>query len=91
MEDGPLYVGIPEARGHMLGRHQLKPQTIVDAINHFHGRKVERITAFTEFFGPSSFAGTHVLEEPKELKLSRAKAGRWKMYHILTLISSIEH
>ena len=29
----------------------------------------ERITAFTEFFGPSSFAGSHVLEEPKELKL----------------------
>lgn len=44
-------------------------QTIVDATNHAHGRKVERITAFTEFFGPSSFAGSHEPEEQKELKL----------------------
>lgn len=29
----------------------------------------QRITAFTEFFGPGSFAGSHVLEEPKELRL----------------------
>jgi len=29
----------------------------------------ERITAFTEFLGPSSFAGQHVEEEEKELKL----------------------
>ena len=33
------------------------------------GRKVERITAFTEFFGPSSFAGQHEHDEAKELKL----------------------
>jgi len=32
-------------------------------------REIERITAFTEFFGPSSFAGTHVQDEPKELRL----------------------
>ena len=32
-------------------------------------RNIERITAFTEFFGPSSFAGTHDEKEPKELKL----------------------
>jgi hypothetical protein len=32
-------------------------------------RGIERITAFTEFFGPSSFAGTHNEEEPKELRL----------------------
>lgn len=32
-------------------------------------RKPERITAFTEFFGPSSFAGQHVEGEAKELKL----------------------
>ncbi len=29
----------------------------------------EEIIAFTEFFGPSSFAGSHDLNEPKELKL----------------------
>lgn len=29
----------------------------------------ERITAFTEFFGPSSFAGSHDENEQKELKL----------------------
>lgn len=32
-------------------------------------QKVQRITAFTEFFGPTSFAGQHVLEEPKTLVL----------------------
>jgi len=30
---------------------------------------IERITAFTEFFGPSSFAGSHDEHEQKELKL----------------------
>lgn len=30
---------------------------------------IERITAFTEFFGASSFAGSHDFDEPKELKL----------------------
>lgn len=29
----------------------------------------ERITAFTEFFGPTSFAGSHEFDEAKELKL----------------------
>lgn len=29
----------------------------------------QRITAFTEFFGPNSFAGSHVEEDPKELRL----------------------
>jgi hypothetical protein len=32
-------------------------------------KKPERITAFTEFFGPSSFAGKHVEGEQMELKL----------------------
>jgi hypothetical protein len=32
-------------------------------------RNIQRITAFTEFFGPSSFAGTHDEKEPKELRL----------------------
>lgn len=44
-------------------------KSIVDATNHYHGRKVERITAFTEFFGRSSFAGSHDENEQKELKL----------------------
>lgn len=43
--------------------------TIVETTNHAFGRKVERITAFTEFFGPSSFAGFHEFDEPKQLKL----------------------
>ncbi len=32
-------------------------------------KSIQRITAFTEFFGPSSFAGQHVHDEPKELRL----------------------
>ena len=32
-------------------------------------RQPQRITAFTEFFGDSSFAGGHILGEPKQLKL----------------------
>lgn len=32
-------------------------------------KSIERITAFTEFFGPSSFAGSHDLDEEKELRL----------------------
>jgi len=32
-------------------------------------RGVQRINVFTEFFGPSSFAGQHVEAEPKELRL----------------------
>ena len=42
---------------------------IVERVNDIHGRKVERITAFTEFFGPSSFAGSHDHDEAKELRL----------------------
>lgn len=33
------------------------------------GSKVERLTAFTEFFGPSSFAGQHSWDEQQELRL----------------------
>lgn len=32
-------------------------------------KSIERITAFTEFFGPNSFAGSHDEKEQKELKL----------------------
>jgi len=32
-------------------------------------RNPQRITAFTEFFGPNSFAGSHVESDPKELRL----------------------
>jgi len=31
--------------------------------------KMERITAFTEYFGPGSFAGQHVPDDPMELRL----------------------
>ena len=42
---------------------------IEQEVKHYFGRKVERITAFTEFFGPSSFAGSHEFGEEKELRL----------------------
>jgi hypothetical protein len=32
-------------------------------------RGVQRVICFTEFFGPGSFAGKHVQDEPKELRL----------------------
>ena len=32
-------------------------------------RQCQRITAYTEFFGATSFAGTHTPGEPKELRL----------------------
>jgi len=32
-------------------------------------RGIQRITVFTEFFGPNSFAGQHELADPKELRL----------------------
>lgn len=32
-------------------------------------KKPERITVFTEFLGPNSFAGSHNLDDPKWLKL----------------------
>jgi len=43
--------------------------SIVETVNHAFGRKVERITAFTEFFSESSFAGYHEHDEAKQLKL----------------------
>ena len=42
---------------------------IVKIITKDQGRKVERIVAFTEFFGASSFAGTHDPNEQKDLVL----------------------
>jgi hypothetical protein len=62
-ENTPLYNQAIELFNDNMG------QVIVDTVNHFHGRKVERITAFTEFFGPSSFAGNHEFDEEKTLKL----------------------
>jgi len=32
-------------------------------------KKIERITAFTEYFGPNSFAGVHVPGDPMQLRL----------------------
>lgn len=34
-----------------------------------HDRNCQRITAFTEYFGPGSFAGQHVPGDPMELRL----------------------
>jgi hypothetical protein len=42
---------------------------ISDTILHHFGKKTERITAFTEFYGDSSFAGAHDEAEPKKLVL----------------------
>jgi hypothetical protein len=39
-------------------------KSLVDGFRH-----LEQATVFTEFFGPSSFAGTHATNEPKELRL----------------------
>jgi hypothetical protein len=49
--------------------HDQMAGVIVDTVNHAFGRKVERITAFTEFYGPSSFAGSHGEDEQKTLTL----------------------
>lgn len=35
----------------------------------YHLKKLERVTAFCEYFGPNSFAGWHDPVDPKELKL----------------------
>jgi len=43
--------------------------SILEKVQSVYGKKVERITAFTEMFGASSFAGVHNIDEPKELKL----------------------
>ena len=45
---------------------------IIDRLKAEYGKKFskyQKITAFAELYGPSSFAGTHVEDEPKELKL----------------------
>lgn len=42
---------------------------IVKNVKQEFGNNVQRITAFTEFFGKSSFAGSHNVDESKELKL----------------------
>lgn len=62
-ENTPLYNQAIELFQDNMG------QTVVDTVNHAFGTKVERITAFTEFFGPSSFAGSHDETEQKQLKL----------------------
>ena len=42
---------------------------VVEQVKQVYGPKTERITAFTEFYGPSSFAGSHDFDEAKILKL----------------------
>ncbi|MDE1830395.1 MAG: hypothetical protein KGI25_08740 [Thaumarchaeota archaeon] len=49
--------------------HDTMADDIVSKVMAREGRKVERIIAFTEFFGPSSFAGSHDEKEEKELIL----------------------
>ncbi len=49
--------------------HDIMAGDIVRQVVNDQGRKPERIVAFTEFFGPSSFAGTHGENEEKELVL----------------------
>lgn len=49
--------------------HDTMANDIVAKVKDEQGRKVERIIAFTEFFGPSSFAGWHDIFGPKELVL----------------------
>lgn len=49
--------------------HDTMADDIVSKVMEAEGRKVERIVAFTEFFGPSSFAGWHDEKEEKELVL----------------------
>lgn len=44
-------------------------EVIEDQVKHEFRNNVDRITAFTEFFGPSSFAGNHKEDEEKELVL----------------------
>lgn len=45
---------------------------IIDRLKAEYGKKFskyQKVTAFAELYGKSSFAGTHVEDEPKELKL----------------------
>lgn len=49
--------------------HDTMADSILRKVQDQYGKKVERITAFAEMFGPSSFAGVHNIDEPKTLKL----------------------
>lgn len=49
--------------------HQTMADDILSKVQDEYGKKVERITAFAEFYGPSSFAGVHLIDEPKILTL----------------------
>jgi len=44
-------------------------EMVVTRIHESYGKKVERIVAFTEFFGRNSFAGNHLEDDQKMLKL----------------------
>ena len=61
-ESDPLYgQAIP------IFTEQLAPE--IERVLKDEYRKFDRVIVFTEFFGPSSFAGQHLEQEPKELKL----------------------
>ena len=49
--------------------HQTMGDSILEKVQLVYGKKIERITAFAEMFGPNSFAGVHNIDDPKELKL----------------------
>jgi hypothetical protein len=62
-ENSPLYnQAVPIFKEFMA-------DAIRDSVLHHFGKKTERITAFTEFYGDSSFAGAHDETEPKKLVL----------------------
>lgn len=49
--------------------HDIMADDIVRQVVNDQGRKPERMVAFAEFFGPSSFAGTHAINEDMQLVL----------------------
>lgn len=52
---------------------------VIMRMKDFHGKNfnnIEKITAFAEFFGQNSFAGTHVATDEKEIKLFDVHIGK---------------
>jgi hypothetical protein len=52
-----------------LFQETIAPGLLAVLTAHEEYRKVRNLVAFCEFFGPSSFAGLHQEDEPKELRL----------------------
>lgn len=66
--------------------HDIMADDIVTQVKNQEGRKVERIVAFTEFFGPSSFAGCHDDSEQKELVLFDVSVYKKGFYSAKTFV-----